>query len=487
MNAETSCAITREKINESQPRGLYLLFFTELWERFGFYTLQAIIILYMTKALLMQDHNANMLYAAFSALLYLTPTIGGYLADRYFGFQRAILIGGLLFIIGYLICANEDKTFFFLGLSVLICGHGLFKPNVSSIVGELYSENDPRRESGFTLFYMGINIGALIPPLISGYLISHYSWHAGFLVAAGGMFLGQIIFLLGLKHFDRAGAKPKHTISNFKLYGLLCLGIVISILLCQLAFLYPQATSVIVTITALTIFLVVVIFMLKESQQARRKMIAALILIGISAAFWSLYNQTFTSLTLFADRNMAKTFLGFAFDAEASQFFNPFFIILLSPVLGRVWVRMDNEDINPSIQMKFFLGAIFLSLGFLMLAFATNFLAHNGLVSPWWLCASYFLQTLGELLISPIGLAMITVLCPKHLVGMMMGIWFFAQATSFSIGGYLANIAAAPQHLSVLESLNIYNHAFTIYGLISVGIALLSFACLPLLNRLVNH
>lgn len=480
-----------QKISDSQPKSLYLLFFTELWERFGFYTIQAIIILYMTKALLMSDQHANLLYAAMSSLLYLTPTIGGFIADRYLGFQRSITIGGVLFIIAYLVAAFQNQSLFFLGLSILICANGFFKPNVSSIVGELYQKNDPRRDGGFTIFYMGINVGALIPPLIAGALVLKYGWHSGFIVAAIGMAIGQIIFMFGKKHLGTAGLYPqgrKSTKPPGKLfYCVLFIGVIACIGICQLAFHYPEATNYLVEAAAVVIFLVVLFFLMKEPILQRKRMIASLVLIVISFGFWAFYNQAFTSLTLFADRNMAHHMLGLTIDAEATQFFNPFFIILLSPILSRLWIRMDHAEMNPTIQMKFSLGVLFLAVGFLLLAFSAKFLGVNGQVSPWWLCGSYLLQTVGELLISPIGLAMITVLCPKHLVGMMMGVWFFSQAASFAVGGMIANLAAVPDKLPAIDSLPIYSHAFLVYGGISLILAFLSFALVTFLNKMTKN
>lgn len=472
------------------PKGLYLLFFTELWERFGFYTLQTIIILYMTKGLLMPDTQANLLYAASSSLLYLTPMLGGYLADRYLGFQRSIIIGGILFIAAYSLAAFPGKTFFFFGLSLLICANGFFKPNVSAIVGELYGENDPRRDSGFTLFYMGINIGALIPPLIAGTLVTKYGWHSGFILAAAGMAVGQIIFIFGKKALGQAGVAPRggtHPTSvGFLFYILLATGTLLFSGLCQLAFLFPETTDVLIEIAAVIVFLVVMFFLFKEPPTQRKKMFACLILIIISVAFWSLYNQTFTSLMLFADRNMEKHFFGIPIDAEATQFFNPFFIISLSPVLSRLWIRMDKAGLNPATQLKFTLGIFIMSAGYFVLAFGAHFFGHNGLTSPGWLIGSYFLQTIAELLISPIGLAMITVLSPKRLVGMMMGVWFFSQAASFAIGGMLANVAANPKHLHAAASLPFYTHAFFVFGVIALVMGLISLILVPFLNRITN-
>lgn len=474
-----------------QPKGLYLLFFTELWERFGFYTLQTIIILYMTKGLMMADQKANLLYAAFSSLLYLTPTIGGYLADRYLGFQRAIMIGGVLFIIAYVISAFRSESMFFLGLSILIVANGFFKPNVSSIVGELYGENDPRRDGGFTLFYMGINVGALIPPIIAGALVTHYGWHSGFLVAALGMLLGQLTFQFGRKTLGTAGLYPqrsnKKSPLTFSFYSLLALGVLASIGICHLAFRFPEETNYIVELAAVLVFLTVIFFMFKEPIVQRKKMLAALILILISVVFWSIYNQSFTSLMLFADRNMGTHMLGIPVDAYATQFFNPFFILALSPILSRLWISADRKSLNPSTQLKFALSVAFMAAGFFLLAFACKYLSTDGVTSPWWLCWSYMLQTIGELLISPIGLAMITVLSPKHLTGMMMGVWFFSQAASFAIGGMLANIAAVPDKMPAVQSIPIYTHAFFVFGFITLAMAIVSFALVPFLTKMIGN
>lgn len=477
-------------VSTSQPQGLYLLFFTELWERFGFYTLQTIIILYMSKGLLMPDAEANILYAAFSGLLYLTPVVGGYLADRYLGFQRAIIFGGILFIIGYTLAAMPGKQMFFLGLSVIICANGFFKPNVSSLVGELYKKNDPRRDGGFTIFYMGINIGALIPPVIAGALVTRYGWHSGFALAAIGMLIGQLVFQLGRKQLNGAGFYPKKNKRHIPLksyfYAILFSSVLIAIVLFQYALQHPVTTNEIIDVVGAILILVVAFVLYKQPMHERKRMFAALMLIIISIAFWSLYNQQFTSLMFFADRNMYQHFLGIPFDAEATQFFNPFFIIALSPILSRFWIRMDGKGLNPSTQMKFFLGVLMVSLAFLLLAFATRYFGHDGQISPWWLCASYLLQTVGELLISPIGLAMITVLCPEGFIGMMMGVWFFAQTLSFSVGAVLANIAAVPEHLSAAASLPIYEHAFLMFGLISLGLTVVSLICVPFISRLVR-
>jgi POT family proton-dependent oligopeptide transporter len=476
---------------EKQPRGLYLLFFTELWERFGFYTLQTIIILYMTKALMMADKKAYLLYGTFSSMLYLTPVLGGYLADRYFGFQRAIIIGGIFLTLGYLLTAIPSENMFFLGLSVLIVANGLFKPNVSSLVGELYRPGDPRREGGFTLFYMGINLGALIPPLITGAIVVTLGWHAGFLLAAIGMLIGLVIFLIGRRRLRTNGIIPTNSPLHDRgeavtFYSLFFVGVVAAVALFLFLFRFPAETDILLAAASVFTLFVVIYFLLKEKRAQRNKMTACLILILISIGFWALYNQTFTSLMLFADRNMSKQFLGFTIDAEFTQFFNPFFIVLFSPILSRLWIYLDRKRANPSTPMKFSFGVLLMAVGFFVLGLGGHYFGTTGETSPWWLVLSYLFQTVGELLLSPIGLAMITSLAPKHLVGMMMGVWFLTQAAAFAIGAGLSTLASIPEKTAAPVAMQIYSHAFIIYGAISLALAIVSFFLIPYLKRLIH-
>ncbi|WP_304985207.1 peptide MFS transporter [Coxiella-like endosymbiont] len=478
-------------MTEKHPKGLYLLFFTELWERFGFYTVTTILILYLVQSLHFTDQHADLLYGAFSALLYLTPPLGGFIADRYIGFQKTILWGSCLFILGYLLTALPSQQGFFIGLALLVVANGLFKPNVSSILGTLYGRDDPRRDGGFTLFYMGINVGSLIPPIFIGAVVHYYGWHVGFLFAALGMVIGMITFFIGHKRLGNRGALPTQSPLNsfstkIKFNTVLCLGIIASVALIQLCFDFPALTNTIVVIGTFLIFLAVVYLLLKEKRAQRNKMTASLILIAISIGFWALYNQTFSSLMLFADRNMDTHLFGFKINAEFTQFFNPFFIIALSPLLSRLWISLDKKKINPSIPTKFALGVLFVALGFLLLAFGTQFFGTNGLTSPWWLISSYFLQTIGELFLSPVGLAMITVLSPPRLVGLMMGIWFLSQSAAFAIAGSLATLASVPAQLSPICSLSIYSHAFLVYGTITSILTMVSFVLIPLLKRLIR-
>lgn len=473
---------------KAQPKGLFLLIFTEIWERFGFYIVQTILVLYLSKGLKMADSEAYLLYGAFSSMLYLTPVIGGYIADRFIGFRQAIILGAILFMIGYALIAIPNRSALFFGLSIIVLGNGFFKPNVSSIVGDLYADNDPRREGGFTYFYMGINIGSLIPPLFAGALVAAYSYGSGFLLASLGMIFALVTFLVGSRRLQNIGSVPlsspilKSRSILLAFYALLVVGILVAIGIVDLLLFHPAETNLILVLASIGIIGVLFFYIFKEKLEQRRKMYACLILIVVSIGFWAVYNQTFTSLMLFADRNISKTLLGLPINAEFTQFFNPFFIIIFTPLLSSLWVRF-----NPSTPAKFALGALFMAIGFIVLGGGVFFFHANGLTSPWWLILSYGLQTIGELLISPIGLAMVTRLSPRHLVGLMMGIWFLVQSAAFAIGGGLATISSVPEGISETAALQIYSRAFLIYGSIALALALFTFAMIPFLKRLIGN
>jgi POT family proton-dependent oligopeptide transporter len=471
-----------------QPKGLYPLCFTELWERFGFYVVQTILVLYMSHQLGYSDTFSYLLYGAFSSLLYLTPVIGGYVADRILGFRQSIVIGGVLFFIGYAVMAIPITEVFFLGLSIVIVANGLFKPNVSSIVGDLYGRDDPRRDGGFTLFYMGINIGAVIPPIFAGPLVNTYGWHWGYLTAALGMVVALATFIGFRRKLANRGevpaTSPLRRGKKGLVYGLTGIIIVATIGLLDLLFRSPEQTNLILTFASSLIVLGLIYFYFKEKKEHRSKLLACLILILVSIGFWAVYIQTYTSLTLFADRNMSKEFLGFTIDAEFIQFFNPFFIIVLSPLLSGFWIWLSDRKKDPSTPAKFSLGILFMAAGFLFLGVGTRWFSDGGMSSPWWLASSYFLQTIGELLLSPIGLAMITRLTPSHLVGMMMGVWFLTQSAAFAIGGGLATWAAVPKGTTIVNSLEIYSEAFMRYGYLSLALAVISFFLIPYVKKL---
>ena len=474
---------------QKQPIGLYWLFMTELWERFGFYTIQTIAVLYLSKGLGFSDSKAFLTVAGLNAMLYLTPVPGGMLADKIMGYQRAIMVGGALLAVGYMTMAVPTDWGFFLGAAIVIAANGFFKPNVSSIVGDLYKQDDPRRDGGFTIFYMGINVGALLPSLFIGWLVAHYGWHSGFLVAMGGMLLSLIVFFMGKKYLLECGRMPKNSLlktQGAKTWGLIALGTVVIVAAAFLLFEYTLILNLVVISASLLCLLYVLFLTLKQEVRARNKMFACLILIGFSIGFNVLYNQTFTSLMLFADRNMVPFFLGIPITAENTQFFNPFFIIVLSPLLAAFWIKLARSGLNPSVAYKFSYAIFLMTMGFAVLWLGVTFFNVDGMTASGWLVASYFLQTSGELLINPVGLAMITVLAPRGYVGLMMGMWFLSNTAAFSLSGLVATVTSVPDGSSLQQASNVYASGFGTFALISLVVALLSIACAPFISHLIK-
>lgn len=475
----------------SQPKGLYLLFFTEMWERFGFMSLQTMFVLYLSHVFHFSDHHAYLLLGAFGAFQWLSPVPGGYLADRFFGFQRAIIIGSCLFACGYLISALPHKSWFLLGLTLLILGHGLFKPNVSSIVGSLYQPDDPKRDSGFTIFYMGVNIGTLIPPLFIGSLIASYGWYWGFLLASVGMLVSLLTFLLGRKRLQQRGNMPEHSVLKNKqqskqFYLSFIAGCIVAVAFCYLVMLVPRTSDVLFIVASVIILAIVIRITLHLQKTDRNNMLVCVILTVISIGFWSIYMQCFSSFMLFADRNLDLHLLGFKIHPEFTQMFNPMFIILLSPILSLVWPYLNRKNKNPTYPVKFALGISSMAIGLLLLALCIKVFNHHGYTSAWFMVLSYLFQTIGELVLSPIGLSMISALAPKKYVGMMMGIWFLSIAAAFAIGGELATIADVPKHATLLQSQDIYMHAFFDYGWLGAVLAVIAFLAAPKLKKMIS-
>ena len=471
----------------SHPQGLYHLFAAELFERFGFYMVQAVLILLLTEHLKFDDARAYLLFAVYGSMSFLTPVLGGYIADRWIGFKRSIFLGSALLILGYCLMALNTEAFLFFGMALVVAGTGLFKPNMTAMVGDLYRFDDPKREGGYTLFYLCINIGMLVPPLIAGYLVSRFGWESAFWVAAASMLIAALQFWMGRSFYSQVGNIPAASFLNrgkkwvFPL--LFLVGIVLFISLLQYLFLYPESGDFIIGIATLSILATIFAFLIKETPSRRKPFIACLILIVLSMGFWALYNQIYTSFTLFAERNLSKYLVGVPIDAETTQAFNPLFILLLSPIFGLMWSQLN--DRKGGSPLKFSLGLLSMAVGLYILATGTSVHASSdGMASPWWLVFCNLFIAMGELFIYPVALAMIHRLAPPHLYGMMMGVWFLSVAGAFAIGGKFALFASVPETLSKSESIPIYSDAFFIYGSIALVLALLGFIITPYLKRL---
>ncbi|MBX3708343.1 MAG: peptide MFS transporter [Gammaproteobacteria bacterium] len=459
-----------EAVKSHHPKVLPFLFLTEMWERFGFYVAQGLLVLYMTQYYGFSDDMSYTISGIFAGLVYISPFIGGFLADRVLGFKSAIIWGGFFLITGYaLLALSSVRTLFYPALATIIIGNGLLKPNISSLLGTQYAPNDPRRDAGFTIFYIGINIGAALSGL-SGYARNAFGWQITFVLASLGMLIGLAAFFSGIKHIKNTQAiKPVTQKFKYQLFLYCLLAIVgISFLLRMnvLAnWLLPSAGMV------LLIFLVVLT--LQQNAEYRKRMIVLNTLIISSIVFWMLFLQLFNSANLYIDRLVDKNLFGLQLTTTVFYASEAVFIILLGPLFAWSWQTLGRNNMNPSPVTKFVFGIFFAGLGFLVLSISTMFPNSQGLIHPLWIFSAYLLITIGELLLSPIGLSAVTMLAPANLIGMMMGIWFVATGFGGIFAGWIAKLSSVPDVTATLsEKLAIYQNAFLDYAYLAFVIAI---------------
>jgi proton-dependent oligopeptide transporter, POT family len=423
------------------PRALTTLFLTEFWERFSYYGMRAILILFMVATpaaggLGLDTQTAASIYGLYTGSVYLATIPGGFIADRLVGLRRAVLVGGILIALGhYSLALHGVETMFFGGLILIVLGTGLLKANISSIVGQLYAQEDDRRDAGFSIFYMGINLGAFVSPFICGYLGQRVGWHWGFGAAGVGMTLGLVQFVIGSRKLGSAGLlrePPKDAAKLWLLVGASVLALGAALVLSG------QYRDHLIFGSAVVLFAWLLI---KGGESLlERKRIAAIVLLFVFATlFWAGFEQAGSSLTLFADRLTDNQFFGWAFPSSWYQSVEPLFVITLAPVFAWMWMRMGKRA--PSSPGKFAIGLLLLSASFFVVAFASQlFEAQQVKVSPWWLIGVYFLHALGELSLSPVGLSTVTKLAPVRILGFLMGIWFLSNAlgnfTAGSVAGF---------------------------------------------------
>jgi POT family proton-dependent oligopeptide transporter len=422
------------------PRGLATLFFTEMWERFSYYGMRALLILYMIGStqkpgLGFSTEKSAQIYGLYTMLVYLMGVPGGFLADVLIGHRRAVFIGGVIIALGHFSMAFPSLTTFYLGLGLIIIGTGLLKPNVSTIVGTLYTRDDPRRDAGFSMFYMGINLGAFISPLICGWLGQKINWHAGFAAAGVGMVFGLIQYAMGQKYLQPVSEAKTQT---------------------KTVAVEPESGW-------------------KFTSQDWGRISAAVILTLFALIFWAGFEQAGSSLNLFADRATRLTIFGFNYPSSWFQSVEPLFVILFSPVFAWLWLRLSTR--NPSSPAKFTLGLFFLALSFLLIVPAAKYYeAHGSRVSPLWLVGLYLLQCFGELCLSPVGLSMVTKLSPPRIVGFMMGFWFFATAMGNYVAGWVAGF---------LEN-RTFSEVFMIATMTSAAATLVLAVLIPPIRKLMS-
>ena len=473
------------------PRGLATLFLTEMWERFSYYGMRALLVLFMTApvaagGLGFEADKAGAIYGLYTAAVYLLALPGGFLADRLFGQQRSILYGGIVIAAGHFSMAIPGMTTFYLGLVLIVLGTGLLKPNISAIVGELYPEGGARRDAGFSIFYMGINLGALIAPFACGYLGEEIDWHLGFGAAGVGMVIALIQYVYGLKHLGSAGklqpsdlpageeARRRRHISmglGMFLGGLAFLGALLATGMLAIDVVDVASGATVVIVSAAVIFFIAIFSAGKLERVEKKRVGAVAVLFLFSAMFWMGFEQSGSSMNIFARDLTDRVVAGWEMPASFLQAANPLFIILLAPVFAALWVGLLRWM---TIPLKFALGLVLLGLGFLVLVFGAQAAAGGAEVSPAWLLGAFFLHTCGELCISPVGLSSTTKLAPKRYKSQMMGVWFI----SMSLGNLLAGLVAGR-----IESLPIADVFFWVF-VTTAGAGVVMLVLVPLVNRL---
>ncbi len=453
-------------INKNNPHSLTTLFFTEMWERFSYYGMRALLVLYLVNSQNYSESDALHIYAVYTGLVYLTPLIGGYLADRFLGSQKAIFIGGLTMMIGHFLMAFPN--FLYLAIGMLIIGNGYFKPNISSLLGRLYKPDDVRRDSGFSIFYVGINLGAFLAPLIVGYVGETINWHYGFAIAGFGMLAGLIQFYIGQNKIIKEDISSQSKKLNPADWGIISL---ISLINLPLILVILELNQIIndffFEILTILIILIFFYFITKKKQLlAVKKDIKRIAYIGILSIFviffWVGFEQAGGSLTLFANNSVDRNFLGFVIPASFFQSINPLIIILIGPMIANFWLSVDRSKNKINTSQKMGLGLLLLASGFFLIMLVNN--SSETSISLWWLVGVYFLHTMGELCLSPIGLSMVSKVSPKKIASLMMGFWFLSSAVANFTAGKLP---------AILESNNLDLFTFLSVSSLLAGLVLI--------------
>ncbi len=464
------------------PKGLYMLFFAEMWERFSYYGMRALLIFYLTKHWLFDDGKSNLIYGAYTSLVYITPVLGGYLADRYLGQRKAVLFGGVLLALGHATMAVEgvggqsDPTInvFWFALALIIVGSGFLKANISVMVGQLYRLTDMRRDAAYTIFYMGINVGAALGTILVGYLGERIGWSWGFGLAGIGMVAGLIVFVLGKKVLLGAGEAPAPLARNkeIAIYGTGLAAVVVMWGLIQ----YQDVIQMLLIVSGVALLLYVLYESFKLPKEPRERMFAILFLIALNPLFWGLFEQAGGSLNLYTDRFVDRA----GVPASLFQSINPIYIILLAPVIAGIWQWLGKRGMEPSAPAKFALALAQVGLGFLVFVWGAN-MSGAGVMTPViFVFLIYLLHTTAELCLSPVGLSAMNRLAPSYLASLIMGAWFYMTAVGNFVAGKIGEATGGESGEMTQDlTLSIYNKI----GWITVGVSVVVLALSPFVKR----
>jgi len=470
------------------PIGLRTLFFTELWERMSFYGMRGLLVLYMTIGLVgnpglgWSNLEANAIYGIYAGMVYFLALPGGWLADNLLGYQKAVLYGALIIMLGHFTLAIPFKETFILGLALVAVGTGLLKPNISSIVGQLYADHDERRDSGFTIFYMSINIGSMLGFAVCGYLGERIGWHWGFGAAGIGMLFGVIQFIFFRSQLGTAGLNPNKMAegrrSTLRLWTIITVlffaAVVISGVLgfwsIDPVFFAERFRDFLVVISF--IYFGYLFFFAGLTSFEKKNVLMLLLLFVGAAAFWSGFDQSAGSLSIFTRDYVNLTFGSFQAPISWTQFLNPLFVVMFAPFFAYLWVFLGKRNLNPNTPIKFAIGLIFMGLGFIVMLYAVQYAMVEAPVGVQWLLITYLLHTFGELALSPVGLSAFSRYSPKKYLGQMMGLWFLAS----SLGGVLAGLFGGEATESGLSSMTpIFSELIYYYLILAAVLIALSF------------
>jgi POT family proton-dependent oligopeptide transporter len=480
------------------PKGLYVLFFAEMWERFSYYGMRALLIFYLTQHWLYNDEKASVIYGAYTALVYIAPVLGGYLADKYLGQRKAVMFGAVLLTVGHFLMAFEGDVatghtanpminVFWAALAFIIVGSGFLKANISVIVGQLYPRTDVRRDGAYTIFYMGINVGAAIGTIIAGYLGQTYGWAYGFGAAGIGMLLGLIVFVVFKPLLEGKGESSNPAALEKPVMGIKFEWVLYAIGLVAVAVTWWLVQNQAIVGTILGVFgAILVAYVLWEAIKIggndRDRIFAAIFLIIGSILFWALFEQAGSSLNLFTDRYVDRQ----GVEASLFQSINPIYIILLAPLFAALWTWLGRKGLEPSTPAKFGLALIQLGAGFLVLVFGASAVGMENATPVLFIFLIYLLHTTGELCLSPVGLSAMNRLAPKHMASLIMGTWFFASATGNFVAGLISaatgSEAASGEGAAKEVVLDVYDKI----GWISVGVGVAVIVISPLIKRLMH-
>lgn len=497
------------------PKGMAVCLLTELWERFSYYGMRALLIFYLTQHLLYGDDDAYLIYGGYTALVYMTPVVGGAIADRYLGARKAVILGGVLLVLGHFGLAFEGGepvasfvrgvtvvkrnpavlAVFYLSLSLIVVGVGFLKSNISATVGRLYSIDDPRREAGFTYFYWGYNLGGALAPILCGWLGQTYGWRYGFGLAGIGMLAGLIVFLRGQKYLDGCVEPPNpETLAAPLRFGLnrerlIYLGALGMVIAAWFAMMHPWLIGQGVALLGSASICFVLWYLFRRCEgRERDRLWVCLVLILFSIGFWAFYEQLGSSLNIFADRVVDRSIGSWTVPASALQSLPAIFVLLLGPFFGMLWTALAEHRRDPGIPIKFVSGIAALSLAFVVLALGAWSVQGDHRVSLIWLILNFFLLAVGEMCLAPIGISMVTRLTPSRIVGVMMGIFFLAYAGSSFLAGRLAQMTVSAGPAAGVERMaHDYAASYGVFAIVSAAVALLLLCLSPFLNARIRN